>query len=159
MNVRIVCVGKLKERFYEDAQKEFVKRLGRFGGVEITELPDEKAPETLSPAQQQQVMEREGERILHALKPEDRVIALAIGGKRYTSEAFSEHLAALRDGGTRSVAFVIGGSLGLSKAVLDRADEKLSLSDMTFPHRIARIVLLEQIYRAFKIDANEPYHK
>lgn len=159
MTIRIVCVGKLKEKFFEDAQKEFCKRLTRFGGVDICELSDEKAPETLSPALQQQVMDREGERILHVLKPEDRVIALAIGGRKYTSEAFSKRLATLRDEGTRSLAFVIGGSLGLSKAVLNRADETLSLSDMTFPHRIARIVLLEQIYRAFKIDANEPYHK
>ena len=159
MNVRVVCVGKLKERFFEEAQAEFVKRLGRFGGVEIKELADEKAPETLSLAEQNLVKEKEGEKILRVLRPEEHVIALAIGGKRYTSEAFSARLAALRDGGTRTVTFVIGGSLGLSQGVLARADETLSLSDMTFPHRIARIVLLEQIYRGFKIDANEPYHK
>jgi len=159
MNIRILCVGKLKESYFEAAEAEFVKRLKRFGAVELIEVSDERAPETLSPAQQKQVKDREGERLLSRIDPSDRVCALVIGGKKYTSEAFAKHLLTLRDGGTRSIAFVIGGSLGLSDAVLARADETLSLSDMTLPHRIARLVLLEQVYRAHKINANEPYHK
>ena len=109
--------------------------------------------------EQAQVKAREGERLLARIGEGDRVIALAIGGRRYTSEAFAARLQLLRDTGTRSIAFVIGGSLGLSDAVLKRANETLSLSDMTLPHRIARLVLLEQIYRAHKICAGEPYHK
>lgn len=159
MNIRILCVGKLKESYFEQAEAEFLKRLKRFGTVEIVEVPDEKAPEKLSPADMEKVKEREGEKLLAKINLDDRVIALVIGGKRYTSEGFSSRIATLRDNGTRTIDFVIGGSLGLSKAVLQRADETLSLSDMTLPHRIARLVLLEQIFRAFKIDANEPYHK
>lgn len=159
MNIRILCVGKLKESYFEQAEAEFLKRLKRFGTTEILEVPDEKAPEKLSLADMEKVKEREGEKLLAKISPDDRVIALVIGGKRYTSEGFSARIAALRDSGTRTIDFVIGGSLGLSKAVLQRADETLSLSDMTLPHRIARLVLLEQVFRAFKIDANEPYHK
>ena len=159
MNIRILCVGKLKESYFEAAEAEFLKRLKRFGTAEIVEVADEKAPERLSAADMEHVKDREGERLLLKISPDDRVIALVIGGKCYTSEAFSARLATLRDGGTRTVDFVIGGSLGLSRAVLQRADETLSLSDMTLPHRIARLVLLEQVYRAFKIDAGEPYHK
>lgn len=159
MTIRILCVGKLKERYFLEAEAEFLKRLRRFGAVEIVEVPDEKAPETLSAMEQAQVKAREGERLLTRIGEGDRVIALAIGGRRYTSEAFAARLQLLRDTGTRSIAFVIGGSLGLSDAVLKRANETLSLSDMTLPHRIARLVLLEQIYRAHKICAGEPYHK
>ncbi len=159
MTVKICCVGKLKELFFVDACAEFVKRLSRYCTVKICEVADEKAPETLSPAEEEQVRQREGERLLSAIDPKDTVIALAIGGRRYTSEAFAAHLETLEDRGARTLAFVIGGSLGLSQKVLARADETLSLSDMTFPHRIARLVLLEQIYRAYKIRRKEAYHK
>lgn len=159
MTVKLCCVGKLKESFFIDACAEYQKRLGRFCTVKIAEVPDEKAPETLSPAEEEQVKTREGERLLAAIDPKDHVIALAIGGKRYTSEAFAAHLETLDTRGARTLAFVIGGSLGLSKAVLRRADETLSLSDMTLPHRLARVVLLEQIFRAYKIRRNEAYHK
>ncbi len=159
MTIRILCVGKLKERYFLEAEAEFLKRLKRFGTAEVVEVADEKAPETLSPMEQAKVKDREGERLLARVAEGDRVIALVIGGRRYTSEKFAERLQALRDAGTRSIAFVIGGSLGLSDAVLKRASETLSLSDMTLPHRIARLVLLEQVYRAHKISAGEPYHK
>ncbi len=159
MTVKICCVGKLKESFFIDACTEYQKRLGRFCTVKVSEVPDEKAPETLSPAEEEQVKDREGERLLHTIDPKDHVIALAIGGKRYTSEAFAARLEALEARGARTIAFVIGGSLGLSGSVLQRADETLSLSDMTLPHRLARVVLLEQIFRAYKIRRNEAYHK
>ena len=159
MTIRILCVGKLKEPYFEAAEAEFQKRLRRFCTVEIAEVPDERAPETLSAAQRRQVMDREGERLLARIGADEHVVALAIGGTRRTSEAFAARLGQLRDGGARCVTFVIGGSLGLSGAVLQRANETLSLSDMTLPHRIARLVLLEQVYRAQKINAGEPYHK
>ncbi len=159
MTIRICCVGKLKESYFEAACAEFVKRLSRFASVKICEVADEKAPESLSAAEEEQVKAREGERLLAAIDPKDTVIALTIGGKRYSSEAFAAHLEALETRGVRSIDFVIGGSLGLSPAVLKRADETLSLSDMTLPHRIARLVLLEQVYRAYKIRRSEPYHK
>lgn len=159
MTVRLLSVGKLKEPYFLAAEAEMAKRLGRFCTLELVEVADERAPETLSLAQQRQVKEREGERLLARIGADDRVIALTIGGKRYSSESFAAHLLSLRDASVRSIAFVIGGSLGLSDAVLARADETLSLSDMTLPHRIARLVLLEQVYRAHKIIAGEPYHK
>lgn len=159
MTIRILCVGKLKEPYFMAAEAEFLKRLRRFCTVEIAEVPDERAPETLSAAQQRQVMDREGERLLARIGADEHVVALAIGGARRTSEAFAARLGHLRDGGARCVTFVIGGSLGLSGAVLQRANETLSLSDLTLPHRIARLVLLEQVYRAHKILFGEPYHK
>ena len=159
MTIKIVCIGKLKERFYIEGCEEYCKRLSRFCTVKILESSDEKAPEELSAAEEEKVKQKEGERLLSSIDPKDRVIALTIGGKRYTSESFAKHLEQLEDGGTRSIAFVIGGSLGLSKEVLARADETLSLSDMTLPHRLARLVLLEQLFRTYKIRRNEAYHK
>lgn len=159
MTIKICCVGKLKEAYFIDACAEFQKRLGRFCTLKVAEVADERAPDSLSPAEEAQVKSREGERLLAAIDPKDVVIALAIGGKRYTSEAFAAHLESLETRGARTVAFVIGGSLGLGDAVLRRADETLSLSDMTLPHRIARLVLLEQLFRAYKIRRKETYHK
>ena len=158
MNIKIIGVGKLKESYFTEACAEYAKRLGRYCTLSLPEVPDEKAPETLSEKQTQAVKDAEAERVLKLVGEKDRVIALALGGKSYTSEAFAAHIGALRDGG-KSVCFLIGGSLGLGDAALKRADEKISLSEMTFPHRIARLVLLEQLYRAFKILAKEPYHK
>ena len=158
MNIRIVSVGKLKESYFTEACAEYEKRLGRYCTLSMQEVADEKAPETLSPKQETAVKAAEAERMLRCVPEKEHVIALALGGKSYTSEAFAARLGTLRDGG-RNVCFLIGGSLGLGDAALDRADERLSLSEMTFPHRIARLVLLEQLYRAFKILAKEPYHK
>jgi len=159
VQIKIVCVGKLKESYFVQAVEEFQKRLSRFVTLEIREVSDEKAPESLSPAQEQQVMEKEGKRILEKIGPGEHVIPLCIGGKQYDSLAFSNHIQSLMDAGKNKLTFVIGGSLGLSPQVIARGNEKLSLSPMTFPHRIARLVLLEQLYRAFKIQNNEAYHK
>ena len=159
MKMKIACVGKLKDRFYREAAAEYAKRLSRFCTLEIAEVADEKAPESLSPAEEAQVKEREGERLLGRIAPGEFVICLAIGGKRYSSEAFAQLLQDRFDRGIPCVTFVIGGSLGLSPAVLARADARLSFSDMTLPHGLCRVVLLEQVYRAFKINAGEPYHK
>ena len=121
-------------------------------------MPDERAPEELSPAQEEQVKAREGKRLLNLLDPKDHVIALTVTGKAYTSEGLAARIGALRDQG-RNVSFLIGGSLGLSKEAVDRADEELSLSKLTLPHRLARLVLLEQLYRSWKILNHETYHK
>ncbi|MBQ1564984.1 MAG: 23S rRNA (pseudouridine(1915)-N(3))-methyltransferase RlmH [Clostridia bacterium] len=158
MTVRIVCVGKLKERYFEDACAEFQKRLGRFCTLEIIELPDEKAPESLHPAEEDIVRDKEGKRILKAIGAKDFVVALAIDGKQMRSEEFAAFLEE-KETEARPLTFLIGGSLGLSPEVYARANAKLSFSKMTFPHRIARLLLLEQIYRGFKILRNEAYHK
>ncbi len=158
MHIHLCCVGKLKERFYEEGCGEYSKRLSRYCRLTITEAADEKAPEELSLKEQVQVKEREGKRILSAIGPKEHVIALAIGGKKYTSEKMAERIGVLESQG-KEVCFVIGGSLGLSEEVLRRADETLSLSDLTLPHRLARLVLLEQLYRCFKILHHEAYHK
>lgn len=157
--IKICCVGKLKESFFIEGCAEYVKRLSRYCEIRVLEVADEKAPETLSAAEARQVRDREGARLLSVIDPKDRVIALTIDGKRYSSERFAQHMEELESGGIRTVAFVIGGSTGLSDAVLKRADETMSLSDLTMPHRIARLVLLEQIYRSFKIRRHEAYHK
>jgi 23S rRNA (pseudouridine1915-N3)-methyltransferase len=159
MKIKIACVGKVKDAFYRDAVAEYAKRLSRFCTLEIAEVSDEKAPETLSPAEEAQVMEREGERLLSKILPGEFVVCLTIEGKRFSSEAFATTLQATFDRSISCITFVIGGSLGLSSAVTGRADLKLSVSDMTLPHGLCRVVLLEQIYRAFKINAREPYHK
>lgn len=158
MNGAIICVGKLREKYFAGAAEEYLKRLSRFGKFEIIELPDLPEPQNASAAQQMQIMEKEGENILSRIRQGDRVIAMCIDGPQYDSEAFAHHLAENEMKGGRQV-FVIGGSLGLSKAVIQRADEKISLSKMTFPHQLARVLLLEQIYRACKINAGERYHK
>ena len=158
MTVRIVCVGKLKERYFEDACAEFQKRLSRFCTLETVEVPDEKAPESLHPADEDLVREKEGKRILKNIGQKDFVVALAIDGKQMTSEAFSAYLAE-KETEARPLTFVIGGSLGLSPEVYARANARISFSKMTFPHRIARLLLLEQLYRGFKILHNEAYHK
>ncbi len=158
MNAAVVCVGRLREKFYAAAAEEYLKRLSRYGKTEIIELPDLPEPANASDADRALVMEKEGQSILSRLKPTDHVIALCVEGPQLTSEAFAGRLSQLEMRGSRA-AFVIGGSLGLSPAVIQRADEKLSLSKMTFPHQLARVLLLEQIYRACKINAGERYHK
>ena len=158
MNCAIVCVGRLREKFYAAAAEEYEKRISRFGKMEIIELPDLPEPQNASDAQRAQVMEKEGEAILSRLRPGDRVAALCVEGPQYTSEAFAKKIAENDMRGGRLV-FVIGGSLGLSAAVVKRADETLSLSRMTFPHQLMRLILAEQLYRAFRISRHEPYHK
>ena len=158
MTVRVVCVGKLKEKYFEDACAEFQKRLGRFCTLENAEVADEKAPESLHPKDEDLVREKEGKRILKAIGPKDFVVALAIDGRQMTSEAFAAFLEE-KETEARPLTFVIGGSLGLSPEVCARANAKISFSKMTFPHRIARLLLLEQLYRGFKINAHEAYHK
>ena len=158
MNITILAVGKLKDRFFEEGCAEYAKRLGRYCALSVREAADEKAPENLSPAQAEQVKEREGKRLLSLLEPKDHVIALTVTGKAYTSEGLAERIGQLRDQG-KNVSCLIGGSLGLSKEAVDRADEELSLSKLTLPHRLARLVLLEQLYRSFKILNHETYHK
>lgn len=158
MNGAIVCVGRLREKYYAAAAEEYQKRLSRFGKLEIVELSDLPEPANASDADRRRVMEKEGEGILSRLKPGDHVVALCIDGPQLDSPAFAARLAAYDLRGQRPV-FVIGGSLGLSPQVIQRADEKLSLSSMTFPHQLARVLLLEQLYRACKINAGETYHK
>ena len=158
MTAAVVCVGRLREKGYAAAAEEYLKRLSRYGKTEIIELPDLPEPANASDADRAQVMEKEGQSILARLKPADHVIALCIDSPQMTSEAFAFRLSQLEMKGKR-IVFVIGGSLGLSPAVVQRADEKLSLSKMTFPHQLARVLLLEQLYRACKINAGEKYHK
>jgi 23S rRNA (pseudouridine1915-N3)-methyltransferase len=159
MQIQVVCVGKLKEKYWTGAIDEYAKRLSPFARLDIRELPDEKTPDSMSPAEEEQTKTREGERILAALKPDAHVIALAIDGEPWTSEQLAAHMERQAVYGGGSVAFIIGGSLGLSPAVLARADKRLSFGRMTYPHQLMRVIVLEQIYRAFKINRGEPYHK
>ena len=159
MNITIISVGKLKEKFMRQAVEEYMKRLKAYAKVNIIEVPDEKAPEHLSESQATTVKRKEGERILKHIGQNMYVITLEINGKMLTSEQLSKKLEDLSLYGKSRVAFVIGGSLGISDAVQRRSDMALSFSKMTFPHQLMRIVLLEQIYRAFRIMRGEPYHK
>ncbi len=159
MKATVIGVGKLKEKYWRDAVAEYSKRLGKYVKLEIIELADEKAPESMSAAEETAVKNAEGERILKSIKDGAYVIALAIDGKPLGSEEFSDFLNERMVRGAGHIVFVIGGSLGLSDEVLKRADWKLSFSKMTFPHQMMRVILLEQLYRAFKIMKNEPYHK
>ena len=159
MKITCITVGKIKETYYTDAVKEYSKRLSRYCKLEIIELPDEKTPDGASQAQETAIKNREGERILKAIREDAYVIALAIEGQAPDSVGLSQKLERLGIGGTSHVTFVIGGSLGLSSLVLKRADDKLSFSRMTFPHQLMRVILLEQLYRSFRIMKGEPYHK
>lgn len=159
MRLTIIAVGRLKENYLNQAEAEYKQRLSRFTQVNIIELDDEPAPEKLSDKQRETVMKREGERILKCINQKDYVVALAIEGEGVTSVEFASSLEDWVNSGGAAVTFVIGGSLGLSEEVLNRAQKKLSLSRMTFTHQLSRIILVEQLYRAFKIVNNEPYHK
>ncbi len=159
MNIDIVCVGKVKERYLRDAIDEYRKRLSRFAKVEVVEVADEKTPERASDALNARIKEKEGERILRHLRDGAFVVALAIEGGQLTSEQFAARIAQWGLHGVSHLQFVIGGSLGLDPRVLKRADMLLSFSKMTFPHQLMRVILLEQVYRGFKINAHEPYHK
>lgn len=159
LHIQIAAVGKLKEKYLVLGIAEYAKRLGPYVKLTLTEVPDEKAPETMSPAEEAQVREREGERLLAQLKPDAHVIALALEGELWSSEDLAGQLDKLATYGRSHVAFVIGGSTGLAPAVLQRAQQKLSFGRMTLPHQLMRLVLVEQIYRAVKINRGEPYHK
>lgn len=159
MNVKILCVGKIKEKFYSKAIDEYVKRLSKYCSVKIIEVADEKTAENASDNEIAIIKNKEGERLLKNIGERDYVIGLAILGKQLDSVAFSEYIENLGIQGNSSIVFVIGGSLGLSDAVLQRCNYQISFSKMTFPHQLMRVILLEQIYRAMRIMKNEPYHK
>ncbi|MGA5689589.1 23S rRNA (pseudouridine(1915)-N(3))-methyltransferase RlmH [Cytobacillus pseudoceanisediminis] len=159
MNISIITVGKLKEKYLKQGIDEYLKRLSAYAKMDIIEVPDEKAPEEISETEMIQVKQKEGERILAKIHPDAHVIALAIEGKMKSSEELADNLDKLATYGKSKIAFVIGGSLGLSQEVLQRADDKLSFSKMTFPHQLMKLILLEQVYRAFRINRGEPYHK
>lgn len=159
MKITICCVGKIKEKFYSQAIEEYSKRLSKYCKLEIKEAADEKTPDSASDTVNRMIKEKEGDRLLSFIKDDSYVIALAIDGKMLDSVELSENIDNLMLSGKSDIVFVIGGSLGLDKRVLDRADYKLSFSKMTFPHQLMRVILLEQIYRAYRIMKNEPYHK
>lgn len=159
MKITILCVGKIKERYWKDAIAEYEKRLSRYCKLETVEVSDEKTPDGASELVENQIREKEGERLLRALKEDSYVVAMEIAGKKLTSEQFSSKLEQLGISGESHVTFLIGGSLGLAPSVLQKADYRLSFSDLTFPHQMMRVILLEQIYRGFRIMNHEPYHK
>lgn len=159
MSFTLIAVGKMKEKPYRAMADEYLKRLSRFGKVEEIELPDLPEPQDPSPAQERQIKEKEGEAILQKIRPTDYVIAMTIPGKQWASPEMSQHLSTLMERGYSSIVFVIGGSLGLSDKVIARANEEMSMSKMTFPHQLARVMLLEQVYRSMKIRSGERYHK
>lgn len=158
MNISIICVGKLKEKYLKDAIDEYSKRLSKFASVEISEIPDQKIPEKSNDKIDAQILEKEGAQILSKIKPDSFVIAMCIEGNLVSSEDIAKKLNDITM--TKShITFIIGGSLGLSNEVKKRADFKMSFGKITLPHQLMRVVLTEQIYRAFKINANESYHK
>jgi 23S rRNA (pseudouridine1915-N3)-methyltransferase len=159
MKITIFCVGKIKEKFYREAVAEYEKRLSRYCKLSIVEVADEKTDENASQTEIDQVKEKEGARLLAAMKEDGYCIALAIDGQMPDSVALSKKLERLGVEGKSNIYFVIGGSLGLSEAVLKRADYRLSFSAMTFPHQLMRVILLEQLYRSYRIMNHEPYHK
>ncbi len=159
MKVTLICVGKLKEKYLTQGVEEYVKRLSRYCSLDIIELADEKTPDNASSVVEDLIKKKEGERILKALKDDSYCIALAIDGVMLSSQELAEKMDALGVMGTSHISFVIGGSLGLSEEVIKRANYKLSFSKMTFPHQLMRMILLEQVYRAYRIIHNQPYHK
>lgn len=159
MKITVLCVGKVKEKFFTDAIKEYSKRLSRYCKLEIVEVADEKTPDGASELVVSQIKEKEAERMEKYLPDSAYVIALAIKGKKLTSEKLAEKIDSLGISGTSHLVFLIGGSLGMSDRLLKRADYLLSFSDMTFPHQLMRVILLEQVYRSYRIIHGEPYHK
>ncbi|MDM5292268.1 23S rRNA (pseudouridine(1915)-N(3))-methyltransferase RlmH [Peribacillus simplex] len=159
MKITIITVGKLKEKYLKQGIAEYTKRLSAYANIELVEVPDEKAPENLSAADMDIVKQKEGERILAKVSPDTYVITLEINGKQLTSEQLATQIDQLATYGKSKITFIIGGSLGLGTEVVSRSDYALSFSKMTFPHQLMKLVLLEQIYRAFRINRNEPYHK
>lgn len=159
MRITILCVGKIKEKYFADAVAEYSKRLSRYCKLEIIEVADEKTPDEASEMEERQIKEREGSRLLKYLKEDSYLIALAIEGKSLSSVELADYTEKLCVRGVSHITFLIGGSLGLDQEVLKKADYLLSFSKMTFPHQLMRVILLEQIYRSFRIQKGEPYHK
>jgi 23S rRNA (pseudouridine1915-N3)-methyltransferase len=159
MKITIICVGRIKEKFYRDAVAEYEKRLGKYCRLEIIEVQDEKTPDRASAALEEQIKAKEASRILKYLREDAFVYSLEITGKQPDSLELAAGLDALLVKGISHVQFIIGGSLGLHESVSSRADSALSFSRMTFPHQLMRVILLEQIYRSFRINSGEPYHK
>ena len=159
MRITLITVGKIKEKYLRDAIAEYSKRLSRYCKLEIVEVADEKTPDQASEAAEENIRNKEGERILKHIRDDMYVITLEIGGKMLSSEEFADKINSLGLQGKSSIAFVIGGSIGLGKEVLRRSDYALSFSKMTFPHQLMRVILLEQVYRGYRIINGEPYHK
>ncbi|MBE5937507.1 MAG: 23S rRNA (pseudouridine(1915)-N(3))-methyltransferase RlmH [Lachnospiraceae bacterium] len=159
MKITILTVGKIKEKYFTMAIDEYSKRLSRYVKLDIVEVPDEKTPDGASETEEENIRVKEGEKILKNIKDDSYVITLEIEGKQLDSVELAEKINKIGVSGKGHITFIIGGSLGLSKEIKDRADYKLSFSRMTFPHQLMRVVLLEQIYRSYRILNNEPYHK
>lgn len=159
MKITLVAVGKIKEQFFADAIKEYEKRLSRYCRLEIIQVADEKTPDGAGEALENQIKEKEGQRILAQIRDGAYVIALAVEGRMLDSEELAGKLGQLGVEGVSQIVFVIGGSLGLPKRVMERADYALSFSRMTFPHQLMRVILLEQVYRSYRILNHQPYHK
>lgn len=159
LNIYVISVGKIKEKFLREAVDEYKKRLSRYCKIEIIEVPDEKTPDNASEKEEDLIKEKEGQQILKHISDKMYVITLEIDGKQLSSEELAAKIKELSVKGESNVAFVIGGSLGLAKSVRQRSNMKLSFSKMTFPHQLFRVMLLEQIYRGFRIIGGEPYHK
>ncbi len=159
MKIKIICVGKIKEKYLKDAIDEYKKRLSRFATVEITELSDEKIPDNPSKAQMDIVLKKEGDKILEKIGASDYLITLCVEGKTLSSEELAHKISDICLMGNSTITFVIGGSLGIREDIKNLSKLKLSFSKMTFPHQLMRVILLEQVYRSFKINANEEYHK
>lgn len=159
MRITIITVGKIKEKFYRDAIGEYEKRLSKYCKLEIKEVADEKTPDQASENINQQILEKEGERIKNLIPKDSYVIPLAIEGKKYDSVGFSQMIQKNTVSGVSHITFIIGGSLGIMDEIKKASNQMISFSDMTFPHQLMRVILLEQIYRAFRIINGEPYHK
>lgn len=159
MKITVIAVGKVKEKYYRDALAEYVKRLSKYCRMEMIEVEDEKTPDKAGEAVDMQIKKKEAERILKQIREDAYVITLEIAGKKLDSVSFADKIDRLATYGKSHIQFIIGGSLGLHEQISDRADEKLSFSDMTFPHQLMRVILCEQIYRGYRIINGEPYHK
>lgn len=159
MKIKIICVGKLKEKYLKDGILEYTKRLSRFCKIEIIEVNDEKIPDNASKSQEDIVIKNEGEKILKHIQKGEYIISLCVEGKNISSTDLADNLKSITLSGNSTIAFIIGGSLGIDEKIKNMSDYKLSFSKMTFPHQLMRLILLEQIYRAFKINSNEEYHK
>lgn len=159
MKITVITVGKIKEKYLKDAIAEYTKRLGKYCKLEIIEVADEKTPDAASATVEEQIRAKEAERIMKYVKDDAYVLTLEIVGKQLTSEELADKIEKLGVQGTSHITFIIGGSIGLGKEVLSRSDYALSFSKMTFPHQLMRVILLEQIYRSYRIINGEPYHK
>lgn len=159
MNITVIAVGKIKEKFYTEALAEYSKRLSRYCSLKIVEVEDEKTPDGASEALNASIMKKEADSIRKHIPKDSYVISLAIEGKRYDSVGFADHIQKLGVNGRSNIVFLIGGSLGIDELLKKESGELISFSDMTFPHQLMRVILLEQIYRSFRIINNEPYHK